>query len=77
MFAPRIKMRWTAWVWEYSAVLGSIASFAAIVALLVSFNGKVVFTWKGVTLNATVSILSLALKASLAYVLAECIAQWK
>ncbi len=70
-------MRWTAWVWEYSAVLGSIASFAAIVALLVSFNGKVVFTWKGVTLNATVSILSLALKASLAYVLAECIAQWK
>ncbi|KAK4039161.1 hypothetical protein C8A01DRAFT_16797 [Parachaetomium inaequale] len=77
MFTSPTKMRWTAWVWEYSAVLGSIASFAAMVAVLASFNGKEVIAWKGVTLNAVVSILSLAVKASLAFVLAECMAQWK
>ncbi|OBT70761.1 hypothetical protein VF21_10278 [Pseudogymnoascus sp. 05NY08] len=48
-----------------------------MVVLLATFNGKAVFTWKGVTLNAIVSVLSLAMKASLAYALAECMAQWK
>lgn len=77
MFTPLNKMRWTAWGLEFSALLGSIASFAAMIVLLATFNGKAVFTWKGVTLNAIVSILSLAMKASLAYALAECLAQWK
>ncbi|KAK4034581.1 hypothetical protein C8A01DRAFT_38934 [Parachaetomium inaequale] len=71
------KMRWTAWVWEYSAVLGSIAFFVAMVAVLASSNGQEVASWNGVTRNAVVSILSLAMKSSLAYVLAECMAQWK
>ncbi|OBT81372.1 hypothetical protein VE02_10100 [Pseudogymnoascus sp. 03VT05] len=47
-----------------------------MVVLLATFNGKAVFTWKGVTLNAIVSVLSLAMNASLAYALAECMAQW-
>jgi hypothetical protein len=48
-----------------------------MVALLAAFDGKEVFTWKDVTLNAIVSVLSLTMKACLAYILAECIAQWK
>jgi hypothetical protein len=70
-------MRWTAWVWEYSAVLGAVASFAAMVAVLARSDGREVVSLHGVTVNAVVSILSLAMKASLAYVLAECLAQWK
>ncbi|KFZ16751.1 hypothetical protein V501_02077 [Pseudogymnoascus sp. VKM F-4519 (FW-2642)] len=77
MFKPPKNMKWTDWAQEYAALLGSFASFIAMVALLAAFDGKVVTTWNGVTLNAVVSILSLIMKASLAYVLAECLAQWK
>ncbi|OBT83439.1 hypothetical protein VE02_07869 [Pseudogymnoascus sp. 03VT05] len=77
MFTPLKNMKWTDWAQEYAAVLGSFASFIAMVALLAAFDGKVVGTWNGVTLNAVVSILSLIMRASLAYVLAKCLAQWK
>ncbi|OBT73795.1 hypothetical protein VF21_07999 [Pseudogymnoascus sp. 05NY08] len=77
MFKPPKNMKWTDWAQEYAAVLGSFTSFIIMVALLAAFDGKVVATWNGVTLNAVVSILSLIMKASLAYVLAECLAQWK
>jgi len=77
MFKARNNMKWTDWAQEYAAVLGSIASFIAMVALLATSNGRVVTTWKGITLNAVVSILSLAMKASLGFVFAECLAQWK
>ncbi|KAF5013007.1 hypothetical protein FDECE_954 [Fusarium decemcellulare] len=70
-------LRWSAWGPEVWACLGSVASFIAIVALLSHFNNKPVFTWNGVTLNALVSVLSVAMKASMAYVTAECMAQWK
>ncbi|KAF4466778.1 hypothetical protein FALBO_6352 [Fusarium albosuccineum] len=71
------RLRWSAWGPEVWASLSSVASFIAIVALLSHFHGKPVFTWNGVTLNALVSVLSVAMKASLAYVTAECMAQWK
>ncbi|KFY70239.1 hypothetical protein V499_09332 [Pseudogymnoascus sp. VKM F-103] len=77
MFKPPKNMKWTDWAQEYATLLASFASFIAMVALLAAFDGKVVATWNGVTLNAVVSILSLIMKASLAYVLAECLAQWK
>ncbi|KPM39707.1 hypothetical protein AK830_g6852 [Neonectria ditissima] len=77
MFSSTRRMKWTAWALEYWALLGSIATFVAMVILLRVFNGKAVFAWNSVTLNTIVSILSLAMKASLAYVLAECMAQWK
>ncbi|KFY40222.1 hypothetical protein V495_05544, partial [Pseudogymnoascus sp. VKM F-4514 (FW-929)] len=77
MFKASKTMKWTDWAQEYAAVLGSTASFIAMVALLATSNGKVVKTWKGITLNAVVSILSLVMKASLGFVFAECLAQWK
>ncbi|KAF4979248.1 hypothetical protein FZEAL_4493 [Fusarium zealandicum] len=57
--------------------MGSIVSFTAMVVLLSQFNGKPVFTWNGVTLNAVVAILSVTIKANIAYVVSECMAQWK
>lgn len=66
-----------AWGLEFWAISGSIASFIAIVVLLIVFDGKNVFTWNNITLNAIISILSLAMKSTLAYLVAECLAQWK
>ncbi|KAM5351084.1 hypothetical protein ACJ41O_003807 [Fusarium nematophilum] len=68
---------WSAWGPEIWAVLGSSASLVAMAVLLSRFDGKPVFAWNSVTLNAVVSILSVAIKAGLAYVTAECMAQWK
>ncbi|RYP87644.1 hypothetical protein DL769_000467 [Monosporascus sp. CRB-8-3] len=48
-----------------------------MIVLLAVFNGREIFDWNGVTLNAIVSILSVSFKASLTYVIAECIGQWK
>lgn len=42
--------------------------------LVPAFNGKTVFTWNNVTLNAIASVLSLVMKTSLAYARAECMA---
>ncbi|KAI8651609.1 hypothetical protein NCS55_01406400 [Fusarium keratoplasticum] len=70
-------MSWRAWGSELLAVLGSSASLVAMVVLLSKFDGKAPFTWNSITLNAVVSILSLAIKTSLVFVIAECIAQWK
>ncbi|KAJ4247514.1 hypothetical protein NW762_013191 [Fusarium torreyae] len=69
--------RWTAWVWEYWALAGSVVSLAVMIALLRVFDGKEVFVWNTITLNTIVSVLSLVTKANLAYILAECMAQWK
>lgn len=69
--------RWSAWGPEFWALIGSIAAFIAMVILLGHFNGKEVFEWNSVTLNAIVSILSVTVKASVIYVISECIAQWK
>lgn len=70
-------MSWRAWGSELLAVLGSSASLVAMLVLLSRFDGKAPFTWNGVTLNTIVSTLSLVIKTSLAYVMAECIAQWE
>jgi hypothetical protein len=44
MFKASKTMKWTDWAQEYAALLGSIASFVAMVALLAISNGKVVTT---------------------------------
>jgi len=41
------------------------------------FDGEPAFAWQGITLNIMVSIISVAMKASLTYVVTECMAQWK
>lgn len=59
------------------ALLGSVLSFTAMVVLLAVFNGRPIFEWKRVTLNAIVSTLSVAMKASFTFAIAELIGQWK
>ncbi|CAJ0555476.1 Ff.00g055410.m01.CDS01 [Fusarium sp. VM40] len=69
--------RWTDWTWESWAFAASVVSLAVMIALLRVFDQKQVFVWNTITLNTIVSILSLITKANLAYILAECMAQWK
>lgn len=65
---------WSAELW---ALGGSSLSFAVMVALLGAFDGRPIFAWKGVTLNGIISVLSVCMKASLMFAVAECMGQWK
>ncbi|RDW59536.1 hypothetical protein BP6252_12623 [Coleophoma cylindrospora] len=65
------------WKWEVAAIVSSAALLAAIVAVLVTYNGKEIFTWHGITLNAIISILSTASKASLLFTIGDSMGQWR
>jgi Protein of unknown function (DUF3176) len=65
------------WKWEILATIGTIAFIVSMIAVLVAYNGKPIFNRHGVTLNAVVSVLSTASKATLLFVVAEAIGQWK
>ena len=61
-------------------ILGPVASiiFLVIMALLLrTYDAKPIFSWYGVNLNAIISILSTASKATLAFSVDEAISQWK
>lgn len=65
------------WLPETAGILASAMLLVALAALLAFYDDKAVFEWKSVTLNALVSVLSTASKASLLYALSELISQWK
>lgn len=65
------------WNLEILALAGSNLAFMVMVVLLACFDNRLVFEWNGVTLNTLVSILSVAMKMSLTFAVAECIGQWK
>ena len=65
------------WTWELCALAGSALSFLAIVLLLACFDDRPIFDLYGVSLNVLLSILSVSMKASLTFAVAECIGQWK
>lgn len=71
------SLQWSGWGPQYWALSGSIVSFAAMVVLLARFDDEPIFAWQGITLNAVISILSVAMKAAVAFVISECLAQWK
>ena len=48
-----------------------------MIALPAAFDGKSLFQWYGIKLNAIVSLLSIAMKAFVAFSLGESIGQWK
>jgi hypothetical protein len=48
-----------------------------MLVLLVVFNGRPIFDWYNVTLNAILSALSMVIKASLVFAVAEAVGQWK
>ncbi|KAF2729492.1 hypothetical protein EJ04DRAFT_502196 [Polyplosphaeria fusca] len=66
-----------AWTWEVLSTLGSVASLIAMIIVLAVYNGREIFSWHGVTLNAVVSVLSTASKALLLFALSEAVGQWK
>lgn len=48
-----------------------------MIIVLAVYNGREIFSWHGVTLNAVISVLSTASKALLLFALSEAIGQWK
>lgn len=68
---------WKAWKLELCALVGALLSFAIMVVVLAIFDGRPIFDWKNVTLNAIISVLSVTMKASLTFAIAELIGQWK
>lgn len=65
------------WTIEYLAALLSVLSLLGLVILLASTDGRPVFDWHGVTVNALVAVFSTASRASMMVVLAEAISQTK
>ncbi|KAJ5925190.1 hypothetical protein N7454_007829 [Penicillium verhagenii] len=66
------------WTLEILGCFTSIVFFIAIIVVLWYFDGKPMPEWPyGITLNALVSVLSTVMKASMAFVVAEGLAQLK
>ncbi|KAI8717954.1 hypothetical protein NCS52_00872800 [Fusarium sp. LHS14.1] len=65
------------WWLELSALVLSLASLGALVALLYISDGQPVSTWAGLSPSAIVSILAGTSKASLAFVISTCLSQGK
>ncbi|KAF7882674.1 uncharacterized protein EAF02_006037 [Botrytis sinoallii] len=65
------------WKRELASLFCGTLCFIALAALLYAFDGKTIFRWHGITLNALVSILSTAAKVLVLYSIAESTSQWK
>lgn len=65
------------WWLELSALILSLASLGALVALLSISDGQPVSTWAGLSPNAIVSILAGTSRANLAFVISTCLSQGK
>ncbi|ESZ92361.1 hypothetical protein SBOR_7271 [Sclerotinia borealis F-4128] len=73
------ELFWNFRVWqrELASLAAGTLCFIALAALLSAFNGKSIFRWYGITLNALVSILATAAKVLVLYSIAESTSQWK
>lgn len=66
------------WTLEILGCLASIAFLVAIIAVLFYYDGRPMPEWPyGITLNALVSVLSTVMKATMAFILTESLAQLK
>ncbi|KAF7714310.1 Uncharacterized protein PECH_000438 [Penicillium ucsense] len=66
------------WILEILACLVSIALLAAIIGFLSHYDGQSLPEWPyAITLNALVSVLSTAMKAAIAFITTQCLAQLK
>lgn len=65
------------WLPEFAGILSSASCLVATACILSAYDDKPVFDWRGITLNAVVSVLATAGKASLLFAIAELISQWK
>jgi len=65
------------WTREIVGLVASIVFLVSMCVLLAVYDGKPIFSWHGVSLNAVVSVLSTASRGALLYAAAEAIGQWK
>ncbi|KAI0534816.1 hypothetical protein GGR58DRAFT_504911 [Xylaria digitata] len=65
------------WLTEIAALTASTLLILSLIIVLTVYDGKTVFSWHGVTLNAIVSILATSSKASMLLAVEELISQWK
>jgi hypothetical protein len=62
---------------ELLSLVGSSLSLMVMIIILACYNNRAIFSWHGVTLNAIISILSTAFKASLILAVTAAISQSK
>lgn len=68
----------SSWTFEIIGCVVSIGFLIAIIVVLFEYDGKPMPDWPyGITLNALISVLSTVMKATMAFVLTECLAQLK
>lgn len=60
-----------------TSIVASLGFLAALVGILVAFDGRPIFDQHAVTLNTFVAILSAASKATIIYAVSHAIGQWK
>lgn len=66
------------WTLEILGCFTSILFLVAIIVVLFKYDGRPMPDWPyGITLNALISVLSTVMKATMAFVLAESLAQLK
>jgi hypothetical protein len=66
------------WTFEILGCLMSIVFLLAIIVVLFHYDGRPMPEWPyGITLNALVSVLSTVMKATMAFIFTECLAQLK
>ncbi len=65
------------WGPDVLAVVFAVACSIGLAVLLALEDGKPVFSWYGVTLNALVALLATCSKSALLVVVAESTSQWK
>jgi hypothetical protein len=65
------------WISEVLAIIGTILCFVALVVVLLVFDGHPIFSWKKITLNTIVSILSTAATMAVMVAVSESMGQWK
>lgn len=66
------------WVWEIVSCSISLIALAAIIAVLLEYDGKSIPDWPyGITINSVLSWITQILTASMAAVVASCLSQSK
>ncbi|KAL2064554.1 hypothetical protein VTL71DRAFT_3691 [Oculimacula yallundae] len=65
------------WVLEIIAICAALFFLAALCIVLWTFDGRLIFSRKSITLNTIVSILSKTLTLSLMLAVSENLGQWK
>lgn len=65
------------WFFEYAAVISSFASIAAIFGFLAYYDGKPLFNWHSITVNAVVSLLATVAQGVTAFSVGSCFGQFR